>query len=90
MGWRKQPEPPFVLSDGDWAKVHAARLAFSDAFDAGEIDGLTAKSIGRVFWQPIRKYLQSIWKRYSGGDGGFLKRKERDPKSKFLIVPYSS
>lgn len=32
----KQPEPPFVLSDTDREKVHAARLAFSDAFHAGE------------------------------------------------------
>jgi hypothetical protein len=32
----KQPEPPFILSDGDRKKLEAARLAFSDAFHAGE------------------------------------------------------
>lgn len=28
----KQPDPPFVLSDAESEKIHAARLAFSDAF----------------------------------------------------------
>jgi hypothetical protein len=32
----KQPEPLFVLSAGDMAKVHAARLAFSSAFHDDE------------------------------------------------------
>ncbi len=40
----KQPEPPFILSDADRETVHAARLAFSDAFHAGEpiIDEIAA------------------------------------------------
>lgn len=40
----KQPEPPFALSDGDRSKLHAARLAFSDAFHAGDsiIDDIAA------------------------------------------------
>ena len=32
----KQPEPPSTLSDAGQEMIHAARLAFSDAFHAGE------------------------------------------------------
>ena len=43
----KQPEPPFVLSAGDMETVHAARLAFSDAFHSGhEIIDRIAASLG--------------------------------------------
>jgi hypothetical protein len=43
----KQAEPPFMLSDADREKLHAARLAFSDAFHAGDpiVDGI-AESLG--------------------------------------------
>ena len=43
----KPPAPPFILSDADRQKVHAARLAFDDAFWAGEeiIDRI-AESLG--------------------------------------------
>lgn len=39
----KQPEPPFVLTDSEREKIHAARLAFSDAFDAGDLDATAAE-----------------------------------------------
>ena len=39
----KAPEPPFVLSTGDREKIHTARLAFSDACDAGDIDPMAAE-----------------------------------------------
>ncbi|MCX6880874.1 MAG: CHC2 zinc finger domain-containing protein [Verrucomicrobia bacterium] len=39
----REPEVPFTLSPGDRQKIHAARLAFSDAFDAGGIDPEAAK-----------------------------------------------
>jgi hypothetical protein len=43
----KQPAPPFILSDGDRAKVYAARLAFCDAFHGGdEIIDRIAESLG--------------------------------------------
>lgn len=43
----KEPEPPFVLSDGDRSKLHAARLAFSDAFwSGGPIVDRIAESLG--------------------------------------------
>jgi hypothetical protein len=40
----KQPAPPFVLSDAEREIVHAARLAFSDAFHSGEpiVDDIAA------------------------------------------------
>lgn len=43
----KQPEPPFILTDAERKTVAAARLAFSDAFHAGEpiIDRI-AESLG--------------------------------------------
>ena len=45
----KQPEPPFELCAADREKIHVARLAFSDAFDAGEIDA-TAAELGIPPW----------------------------------------
>jgi hypothetical protein len=43
----KQPEPPHILSDADKEKIRAARLAFSDAFHAGdEIIDRIAASLG--------------------------------------------
>jgi CHC2 zinc finger/Toprim-like len=43
----KQPAPPFVLSDADRAKIHAARLAFSNAFhDGNPIIDRIAASLG--------------------------------------------
>lgn len=43
----KQPEPPFILSDADRSKLEAARLAFSDAFHAGdEIIDRIGESLG--------------------------------------------
>jgi len=40
----KPPAPPFILSDADKETVHRARLAFDDAFWAGDeiIDGIAA------------------------------------------------
>jgi len=32
----KRPEPPYVLSDSDRQKIHAARLAWTDAFHSGD------------------------------------------------------
>jgi hypothetical protein len=43
----KQPETPLILSSGDRSKLEAARLAFSDAFHAGdEIIDRIAESLG--------------------------------------------
>jgi hypothetical protein len=39
----KKIEPPFILSVSDRRKIDAARLSFSDAFDAGEIDDLSSE-----------------------------------------------
>jgi len=57
MGWRKQLDPLFVLSDGDWAKVHAARLAFSDVFNAGNT---LNKKISRVYESGIQVEMQDF------------------------------
>lgn len=54
----KQPEPPFELSESDREKIHAARLAFCDAFHGGEpiVDqiaeslGLTRETLRRASW----------------------------------------
>ena len=44
-----QPAPPFTLSESDREKIHAARLAFSDAYDGGELDTL-AGGLGIPLW----------------------------------------
>jgi hypothetical protein len=43
----RKPEVPFILSNADREKIHAARLAWCDAFDNGEpIVGRIAESLG--------------------------------------------
>jgi len=43
----KQPEVPFALSDSDKEKIHAAKLAWSDAFHGGDsIVGFIAEDLG--------------------------------------------
>jgi hypothetical protein len=45
----KQPEPPFILPDADREKIRVARLAFSDALDLSELDGMAAE-LGIPTW----------------------------------------
>lgn len=45
----QQPAPPFMLNEADREKLHSARLAFSDAYDGGELDTL-AGGLGIPLW----------------------------------------
>jgi hypothetical protein len=89
----KTPAPPFVLSAADKAKVHAARLAFSDALHAGEpiIDeiaaslGLSRETLRFASWGSSGLGLacpvgsKSPWLCYSYPQG--LKWRNPHPKS---------
>jgi hypothetical protein len=84
----KQPEPPFVLSDTERKAVHAARLAFSDAFHAGEpiIDdiasslGLDRETLRLASWGSSALGLADGWLCYIYPQG--LKWRNPDPNGK--------
>ncbi len=84
-----QPEPPFVLSDGERETVHAARLAFSDAFHAGEpiVDdiaaslGLDRETLRLASWGSSGLGLADGWLCYAYSHG--LKWRNPHPSGKF-------
>ena len=84
----KQPEPPFVLSNAERETVHAARLAFSDAFHAGEtiIDdiaaslGLDRETLRLASWGSSGLGLADGWLCYAYPQG--LKWRNPDPAGK--------
>jgi CHC2 zinc finger/Toprim-like len=84
----KQPEPPFVLSDAERGTVHAARLAFSDAFHAGEpiVDdiaaslGLDRETLRLASWGSCGLGLADGWLCYIYPQG--LKWRNPDPSAK--------
>lgn len=93
----KQPEPPFVLSDADKAKVHAARLAFSDAFHAGDeiIDrigeslGLDRETLRLASWGTSGlglsggSYGKPVWLCYAYPQGLKWRNPDLDAKPRF-------
>ncbi|NQW99674.1 toprim domain-containing protein [bacterium] len=90
----KQPTPPFVLSAGDHAKVHATRFAFSEAFHSGEeiVDrigaslGLDREKLRLASWGSsglglaAGSYGKPVWLCYSYPQG--LKWRNPDPTAK--------
>ncbi|MEX1115441.1 MAG: CHC2 zinc finger domain-containing protein [Akkermansiaceae bacterium] len=85
----KQPAPPFVLSAAEREIVHAARLAFSDAFHAGEpiVDdiaeslGLDRETLRLASWGSSGLGLADGWLCYAYPQG--LKWRNPDPAGKF-------
>lgn len=84
----KQPAPPFVLSEADRAKVHVARLAFSDAFH-GEYEivdriaaslGLDRETLRLASWGSSGLGLADGWLCYAYPQG--LKWRNPDPVAK--------
>ena len=45
----RKPEPPFAISDAEREIIHAARLAFSDAYDCGQLEDMAA-DLGLPLW----------------------------------------
>ncbi|MEX1047970.1 MAG: CHC2 zinc finger domain-containing protein [Akkermansiaceae bacterium] len=88
----KQPEPPFVLSNAERKTVHAARLAFSDAFWSGDeiVDriaaslGLDRETLRLASWGSSGLGLANGWLCYAYPNG--LKWRNPDPKSKPRFV----
>ena len=84
----KQPEPPFILSHAERETVHAARLAFSDAFHAGEpiVDdiaaslGLDRETLRLASWGSSGLGLADGWLCYAYPQG--LKWRNPDPAGK--------
>ena len=84
----KQSEPPFVLSNDERETVHAARLAFSDAFHAGEpiVDdiaaslGLDRETLRLASWGSSGLGLADGWLCYAYPQG--LKWRNPDPAAK--------
>jgi hypothetical protein len=90
----KQPEPPFELPEADKARIHAARLAFCNAFWSGEpvIDeiadslGLCRETLRLAGWGQSSLGLVNGWLAYVYPHG--LKARNRDPlaKPRFLWI----
>lgn len=84
----KQPEPPFSLSDAEREMVHAARLAFSDAFHAGQpiVDeiaaslGLDRETLRLASWGTSGLGLAEGWLCYAYPQG--LKWRNPDTTAK--------
>ena len=84
----KQPEPPFVLSDAERETVHAARLAFSDAFwveepiigDIAASLGLDRETLRLASWGSSGLGLADGWLCYAYPQG--LKWRNPDPAGK--------
>jgi hypothetical protein len=90
----KQPESPFVLSVVDGEKIHAARLAFSDAFHGGDpiIDriaeslGFDRETLRLASWGSsglglaCGSYDKTVWLCYAYPQG--LKWRNPDPDAK--------
>ncbi len=88
----RKPEPPFSLSDSDCEKIHTARLAFSDAFHAGEpiIDeiatslGFDRETLRWASWGTCGLGLANGWLCYGYPHG--LKWRNPDPHAKPRFV----
>lgn len=89
----KQPEPPpFVLSDADRRKIHAARLAWCDAFHGGNpvVDriaenlGLDRETLRHAAWGESGLGLANGWLAYAYPQG--LKWRNPDPQAKPRFV----
>ena len=84
----KQPEPPFMLSDTDKAKIHAARLAWCDAFHGGdpivakicESLGFSRETLRLASWGECGLGISNKWLCYTYPNG--LKWRNPDPQAK--------
>ena len=86
-----KPEPPFTLSDAELGEVHAARLAWCDAFDSGDVIvdriaeslGLDRETLRHAAWGEsglglaAGKYGKPTWLCYAYPNG--LKWRNPDP-----------
>jgi len=91
----KQPEPPFILCDAERETVHAARLAFSDAFHGGDsvVDeiaaslGLDRETLRLASWGSSGLGLADGWLCYAYPQG--LKWRnphpERKPRFRWIV-----
>ena len=85
----RQPEPPFILSDGERKIAHAARLAFSDAFWSSDeiVDeiaaslGLDRETLRLASWGSSGLGLADGWLCYAYPQG--LKWRNPDSAGKF-------
>jgi hypothetical protein len=83
----RQPEPPFELSEADRERIHAARLAFCDAFHGGDpvIDqiaaslGLERETLRLAAWGSCGLGLANGWLCYAYPAG--LKWRNPHPKT---------
>ena len=88
----RKPEPPFSLSDSDREKIHFARLAFSEAWHAGEpiIDEIAAslgydrETLRWASWGTCGLGLANGWLCYAYPHG--LKWRNPDPQAKPRFV----
>ena len=88
----KAPEPPFMLSDTDKAKIRAARLAWSDDFHSGDpiIDqiceslGFTRETLRYASWGECGLGISNGWICYVYPNG--LKWRNPDPNGKSRFV----
>ena len=88
----KQPEPPFELCTADRAKIHAARLAWCDAFHAGDpiVDkiceslGFTRETLRYASWGECGLGISTGWICYVYPNG--LKWRNPDPNGKSRFV----
>lgn len=84
----KQPEPPFILSEAERKKIHAARLAFTDVFWSGDaiVDriaaslGLDRETLRYAAWGNSGLGLFRGWLCYAYPQG--LKWRNPDANSK--------
>ncbi len=84
----KQPPPPFALSNGERERIHAARLAFCEAFHAGDpiVDeiaaslGLDRETLRHASWGTSGLGLAEGWLCYAYPQG--LKWRNPDPAGK--------
>ena len=83
----KQPSPPFILPESDREKIHAARVAFCNAFWSGNpiVDeiaadlGLTRETLRRAAWGSCGLGLANGWLCYAYPSG--LKWRNPHPKT---------
>ena len=88
----KKPEPPFVLSSAERETVHAARLAFSDAFHGGDeiVDriasnlGIDREALRLASWGTCGLGLSNGWLCYAYPNG--LKWRNPNPQAKPRFV----
>ena len=88
----KPPEPPFELCAADRAKIHAARLAWSDAFHSGDpiIDciaeslGFTRETLRYASWGECGLGISNGWLCYIYPQG--LKWRNPDPNGRPRFV----